>query len=148
MTGMLRSIEISKLKSPLIKRKSRGHGKVIPPWPNWYQPPIMPRARLISISATEIIQAACIYSRITVHELKSEMRISEYVRPRHAVAYVLQRYRPDMSTTRIAKHLGRKDHTTVLNAVKSAERLRRQCPEFAALVSHLEGVANGIGKPA
>lgn len=133
---------LSKAVSPIIMRKAGWrNGKM--PWPAWYQPPIMPKAAMKLTRATDLVAAACAYSRITIHEFKSERRVVEYTRPRHAVAYVLKRYRPDLSNLQVARHLGRKDHSTIIHSVKAAEKLRRKCPDFAALVLHLEGVANG-----
>jgi hypothetical protein len=133
---------LSKAVSPFIPRKSGWRsGKM--PWPAWYQPPIMPKGVIKRTNATDLIAAACLHAGISVHEFKSERRIAEYARPRHAVAYVLKRYRPDLSNVQVARHLGRKDHSTIIHAVKAAEKLRRECPDFASLVLHLEGIANG-----
>lgn len=133
---------LSKAQSPIIMRKAGWrNGKM--PWPAWYQPPIMPKGGVKRTNASDLIAAACAYSQITVHEFKSARRIAEYTRPRHAVAYVLKRYRPDLSNLQVARHLGRTDHSTIIHAVKAAEKLRRNCHDFAALVLHLEGVANG-----
>lgn len=96
------------------------------------------------ITAAELIDAACAYSNITIQEFKSERRIAEYVRPRWAVTYVLKHCRPDLSYTQIARHLGRKGgHSNVSHAVTEATRLRATCASFAAMILHLEGIANG-----
>ena len=135
--------QLSKAESPLISRKAGWRaGKA--PWPKWYQPPIMPKGAMKRTSSNILVNAACQFRNISVQEFKSERRVREYVEPRFAVAYVLRRYRPDLSYPQIAKVLGKKDHTTIIHAVAQGQKLRRQNPEFAALVLHLEGIANGV----
>jgi chromosomal replication initiation ATPase DnaA len=129
--------------SPMISRKS-GWRPFKSPWPAWYQPPIMPKAYFKRTSATSLIAAACQFAHISIEEFRSPNRTRDYARARFAVAYVLKRYRPDLSYPQIARMLGRKDHTTILHAVAEAKKLRRSNDDFAALCLHLEGVANGV----
>ena len=129
--------------SPFIPRKP-GYRSFKSPWPAWYQPPIMPKAYIKRTSASKLVFAACEFMEISVEDFQSPSRLRPHARARFAVAYVLKRYRPDLSYPQIARVLRRKDHTTVLHAVAEAKRLRRSDDEFAALCLHLEGVANGV----
>jgi chromosomal replication initiation ATPase DnaA len=133
---------LSKATSPFIVR-SHGHRKFKAPWPSWYQPPIMPRGRARIANATDLIKAACLFTGVTPTEYRSEERFKAVSRARHAVVYVLHRYRPDMSYVQIAKATHRKCHSTIINSYNQAKKLRQVDADFAALVTKLESTVNG-----
>ncbi len=137
----LESRQLSKAVSPYINARTRPRFKA--PWPRWYQPPIMPKGARKETRPTEIIAAACHRVGISVREFKSACRVQQYANARHAVVYILKRYRPDLSNHQIGRHIGRKDHTAIIHCELAAIKLRQTDPEFASLVAHLEGVANG-----
>ena len=73
------------------------------------------------LTAEDIIGAVCEHFQMTPEELKSSKRNTEYVYPRKIAMY-LCRSMTDMPLQSIASNLGRKDHTTVMNACQSIER--------------------------
>ena len=105
------------------------------PWPKWYRPPVKP------LRIDSMVMAACEAYCITKAEFKGSGRVSEFVRPRQAVCYVLRTRRTDMSFPQIARVVGKKDHSTVIHAVQQARKLRLTDMRFAALCDHLELLA-------
>lgn len=142
MSGLESRQELSKAVSPVINKCTRPRFHA--PWPRWYQPPIIPKGRTRATNAADLIRTACAATGVTPTEFRSVARSKSFMRPRHAVVYVLHRYRPDMSLPQIARAIGRKCHSTIINSIGHATKLRRTDPAFADLVLKLEASVNGV----
>lgn len=77
-----------------------------------FPPPIIPR-----ITIQLIVSKVAAYYQIPVADLKSPKRTASVVRPRQIACY-LARTLTLKSTTEIGRRLGRRDHTTVLHAIR------------------------------
>lgn len=142
MSSLQARQELSKAVSPTIMRKG-GMRRQKLPWPKWYEPPIMPMGYYKTVNAADLIRHACAFTGVSTTEFRSKDRRKSFSRARHAVIYVLHRYRPDMSYPQIARAVGRSCHSTIINSCQKARSLKQKDPAFAALVAHLEGQANG-----
>lgn len=70
----------------------------------------------------------------TVAEIIGPRRSYPLTRLRQACMYEIKRRRPDLSLPQIARHMGDRDHTTVLHGIrKHAERLGHPLPGRSAL---------------
>lgn len=69
-------------------------------------------------------------------ELVGDCRRLSYVIPRHIVMYILIRCL-GFTTTLTGHRLGKRDHSTVVNGVKSLERRIRSDPAIRARVEYL-----------
>jgi DNA-binding Lrp family transcriptional regulator len=103
------------------------------------------QARGVAVSSEELIQRACRASglprRAIIGGHRSRQR--ERVQARHAIAHVLHEQRPNLSMNQIARVIGANCHTTVLSALRRAERLLASGDkDFTALV---EFVRSGDG---
>jgi chromosomal replication initiator protein len=74
-------------------------------------------------------KTATFFSR-KVSDLESESRARDIVRPRQIAMYLSRRL-TNRSLPDIARRFGKKDHTTVIHAVKTVEALSNSDPEFA-----------------
>lgn len=81
----------------------------------------------------EIIAHAARAFNVTRADIIGHSRLLCHVRPRQAVAYALKK-RGKMSLTDIGHHLGRKDHSTIVHAVRRVEALMEHDPAFRATV--------------
>lgn len=120
--------------------------RATPPWPRWYQPPSVTKIKARETSAAELIRAVCELTTVTPFEFHSELRFKAVSRARHAVAYVLQRHRSDMSLSQIARATSRGCHSTIRNSITKATALRQTDPQFAELVTKLEATLGGLNR--
>ena len=70
------------------------------------------------ITPTLIINVVAEHFNVRPEDITSKRRNSEFVQPRHVVMYLCRTLLPDISLINIAKILGKKDHTTVINGVE------------------------------
>lgn len=92
------------------------------------------------VTAKAYIERAAQLFEVPVSEMLSGSRQAQYVKPRNAVAYVLRSKRPDMSLPQIARHLGRKDHSTIIHALFRAEQMLARDQDFDTNVKILEAM--------
>jgi hypothetical protein len=81
-------------------------------------------------SIAEILEAVANYFRVSVMDLKSARRTHDVVLPRHIAMYLSKELTP-FSLPVIGRHIGGKDHTTVLNGVRKVTRLVQTDREVA-----------------
>lgn len=106
-------------------------------WPKWYRPNpyITPKA---SVYISRIRDVAMQEFEVSMSELKSRCRHTRIVICRHAIAYIIKKKLPETSLSRIAKCVGSREHTTVLNGLKRAkERINDPKDDFADRVSRV-----------
>ena len=84
---------------------------VLPP-----EPVVKLEPRLLS-PTQKIIEEVSILTGISVKEIKGEKRSWKYIRARHRAAYELKR-QLGLSLPMIGRVLGKRDHTTILSAIK------------------------------
>jgi hypothetical protein len=97
-------------------------------------PPLASVSQHIAPARRVLERAAQVFS-VTVEEIKSADRAQKFLRPRAAVAHVLHGH--GWTSPRIARFLGKEDHTTALNWLKRAEQLLTN-EEFDCAVEELE----------
>lgn len=83
---------------------------------------------------TRIIRQSAIECGVTVKLLKCRARPKRYVEARRLAAYLCREY-TRLSSTVIAKAMGRKDHTTVLHNAKVGQNMLLNNAAFAGRVS-------------
>jgi hypothetical protein len=88
------------------------------PVPPEFETPI---ARIKRITAAEF--------RIPVDEMVSARRSREVARPRQVAMYICKRLTP-RSLPDIGRHFGNRDHTTVIHAVRTVERIMGEDEAF------------------
>lgn len=67
-------------------------------------------------------------------EVIGPRRDRKFVRGRWIIATLLREFQPSISLPEIGHTLGGRDHTTVIHALRSAERMAKYNPEFASLL--------------
>lgn len=73
---------------------------------------------------------------IPLAEMRSKRRFRKMARPRQIAMYFARELTP-MSLPSIGNRFGKRDHTTVIHAINTVERLVATDPEFAADVAAL-----------
>lgn len=77
---------------------------------------------------------------ISKRDIVSERRTAEVVRPRMIACWLMRNF-TTMSLPTIGKKLGRRDHTTVLNAIRKIDALRERDADLRALTDELATIA-------
>jgi chromosomal replication initiator protein len=88
------------------------------------------------VTIEEIKLAVARFFRLKVCDLESQSRTRDIVRPRQIGMWLAKRM-TNRALPEIARRFGKKDHTTVIHAVKTVDALRNSDPEFAAKVDEL-----------
>lgn len=84
----------------------------------------------------KVLPAVSKLTCISVRDLIDRAKFSHIVRARFAAIYAIKRhYGDEMSAAAIGRFLGGRDHSTILHALKEAEKLVRQDEDFADLVA-------------
>jgi hypothetical protein len=84
----------------------------------------------------QIIDLVCAAFKVSKGDLLSDRRTQDIVVPRQVVMY-LARTCTKQSLPFIGKHLGGRDHTTILSGLKKIDRLRARDPSFESLLDEL-----------
>lgn len=93
------------------------------------------RAILLPAYVRNILNEAANHAGVTIRALVSSTRTARICRARHAAMLALRRR--GLSYPKIARILGRRDHTTVIHGVRRAIHLRSAEPDFAELCERL-----------
>jgi len=80
------------------------------------------------ITSEKIIEVVAEHFHLTTAEIRSQKRETKYVYPRKIAMYLCRDMTEDSLAT-IASLLGKKDHTTVLSAIKKIEKEIQSSPE-------------------
>jgi len=89
-------------------------------------------------SVGDIQREVAAFFRIPAAEMVSQRRARDVARPRQVAMYLAKRLTPK-SLPNIGKLFGNRDHTTVIHAVLTVERLIGEDAKFARKVRTLEG---------
>ena len=95
------------------------------------------RTEAAEVSHARITRATASYFQITQRSLKSASRNRQVVTAR-GVAIYLMRQLTSESLEAIGKHVGNRDHTTVLHNVRKMERLAQTEPEIQDAISTIQ----------
>ncbi|MBM7824441.1 chromosomal replication initiator protein [Arcanobacterium pluranimalium] len=90
----------------------------------------------VQITAGLVMAQTAAYFDISLDELKSQTRTRSLTTPRHIAMY-LCREMTDLSLPKIAESFDRRDHTTVLNALRKIEKLMAEKQHIFNQVSEL-----------
>lgn len=89
------------------------------------------------ITINDIIQKVGKKFEVTPEDLKSSSRNGKLVKPRFAAMYLSRKLLTDKTTTEIGDEFGKRDHSTVLNAVNRAEELINSDNDFKEYIDDL-----------
>nr|WP_280110020.1 helix-turn-helix domain-containing protein [Beijerinckia indica] len=70
---------------------------------------------------------------VTIDDLKSSSRKARIVEPRQITCYLARMLTP-LSLPQIGQAMGRRDHTTILHAVRTIEQRTQDDPQLAAMI--------------
>jgi chromosomal replication initiator protein len=90
------------------------------------------------LSARQIIERTARHFQITVDDILGPKRDKDIVVPRQVAMYML-RSELHLSYPKIAKELGRKDHTTALHSIDKIERESRFDADIRTAISNIKG---------
>jgi chromosomal replication initiation ATPase DnaA len=99
--------------------------------------PRIPTGGIGKVSMKDILDAVCRRFLVRHIDLIAARRTRALVIPRHVVFY-LARSLTGKSLPEIGRHVGRRDHTTVLHGVKRIVLMIRTDPDLANDIAHLE----------
>jgi chromosomal replication initiator protein len=95
-------------------------------------------ARPKHISARQIIERTARHFQIPIEDILGPKRDKDIVVPRQVAMYML-RSELHLSFPKIAKELGRKDHTTAIHSIEKIERESRIDADIRAAISSIKG---------
>jgi chromosomal replication initiator protein len=99
---------------------------------------ITPKSAEVS-TARRIVSGLADIMGVMPFEITGQARERRLARARWAAMVALRRR--GLSTTQIGRHLGDRDHTTVMHGLKEAAKLQHNDPTFAAMVTMAERLA-------
>lgn len=88
-------------------------------------------------SMNEIMRAVAAEYRVSVMDIVSARRNRKLIFPRH-ISMLLARRLTHLSMPQIGRHLGNRDHTTILHGVRSIEQKLASDPALAGVVARIE----------
>jgi len=100
------------------------------------------RAHEKKLTIDEIQRKVADYYGLKVSDLLSERRAREVARPRQIAMYLAKKMTP-RSLPEIGRRFGKRDHTTVMHAVKRVEQLRADDREIDSDVATLTRLLDG-----
>lgn len=100
------------------------------------------RAHEKKLTIDEIQRKVADYYGLKVADLLSERRAREVARPRQIAMYLAKKMTP-RSLPEIGRRFGKRDHTTVMHAVKRVEQLRAEDREIDSDVATLTRLLDG-----
>lgn len=100
------------------------------------------RAHEKKLTIDEIQRKVAEYYGLKVSDLLSERRARDVARPRQIAMYLAKKLTP-RSLPEIGRRFGKRDHTTVMHAVKKVEQLRRDDREIDSDVATLARLLDG-----
>lgn len=99
----------------------------------------------IQVTAGMIVAQVSNYFNVPLADLKSPTRTRTLTQPRHVAMY-LCRELTDLSLPKIAEEFNRRDHTTVMNAVRKVEALMAEKQTIFTQVSELTTIIKNAAK--
>lgn len=90
------------------------------------------------ISARQIIERTARYFQIPIEDILGPKRDKDIVVPRQVAMYML-RSELHLSFPKIARELGRKDHTTAIHSIEKIEKEAKLDADIREAISHIKG---------
>lgn len=90
------------------------------------------------LSIEAIQEAVARYFRLKVNDLRGSQRRQSIVRPRHVAMYLCRKHVSKASFPAIGDQFGKKDHATVMNAVKKIDRALESDRSLQSQIQDLE----------
>ena len=90
----------------------------------------------------EILRAVSAHFEVAIPLIIGPSRAKEHVRPRLVAAWLMRRY--GLSFCHVGRHLGNRDHTTIMSAVKTVEAR----PELLDIAMSIREQTRAIGGAA
>jgi chromosomal replication initiator protein len=88
------------------------------------------------ISPNEVVREVCSYYNIRASKIRGTTKESNVALPRQLIMYILRKHL-DLKLDQVAFFLNRKDHTTVMHAIKKISRLIAKDPMFKQDVNNI-----------
>lgn len=95
----------------------------------------------VNITPDEIIDVVSGYYKVSKQALLGRKRTRSIVIPRQMCIYLIRNYTA-LSLQEIADKIGRKDHSTIIHAIKRIEELKKANPDIAGDMSRINGLLN------
>lgn len=76
-----------------------------------------------NINVLDVISVASLYFKIPISKITGPKRDREIIDARHMSMYFIKNY-STLSLVEIGKYFGNRDHTSVIHAVKTVEKIR------------------------
>jgi chromosomal replication initiator protein len=95
------------------------------------------RARPKHVTARQVIERTAKHFQITIDDILGPKRDKDIVVPRQVAMYML-RSELHLSFPKIARELGRKDHTTAIHSVEKIEREASLDPAIKSAIGHIK----------
>ena len=90
---------------------------------------------------TEIQKIVSKHYKLNISDLTSSKKSRNVAQPRQIAIYLCKQ-NTDKSLSEIGKGFGKKDHTTIMHAIKKIEKLLQSDTEIASNVNKLQGIIN------
>ena len=90
------------------------------------------------LSIEAIQEAVARYFRLKVNDLRGSQRRQSIVRPRHVAMYLCRKHVSKASFPAIGDQFGKKDHATVMNAVKKIDHALESDRSLQSQIQDLE----------
>ena len=107
---------------------------------------VVPRSRP-ELSIESVQEAVARYFRLKVADLQGSQRRQSIVRPRHVAMYLCRKHVSKASFPAIGDQFGKKDHATVMNAVKKIDRALDSDRSLQSQINDLEQQLDVTFKP-
>ena len=119
----------------------RGKSKTPEPPPPPQKPVLLPLPNVSHLKFSDaLILKVCWRLNLNPHKLKSDCRTRHYVHGRALIAKLLRERNAHLySYPRIAKIIGRKDHSTIINLARNWDAYVKLNPELALAYDELSG---------
>lgn len=88
------------------------------------------------VSPNDVVHAVCSYYNVKALKIRGETKESAIALPRQLIMYILRKYL-GLKLNQVAFFLNRKDHTTVMHAIKKISRLLAKDPLFKQEIENI-----------
>ncbi len=95
----------------------------------------------VTISADEIIDVVSGYYKVPKQQILGKRRNKSIVVPRQMCIFLIRNY-TDLSLQEIADKINRKDHSTIIHAIKRIEELKKNNQDIAGDMSRINSLLN------
>lgn len=116
-----------------------------------YSPPAapqpMPHPSPTALSPREIIMLCCAEEGLSYADIVGESRLRTLARARQRFMWLMRKAKPNISFPEVARRFNKKDHTTVLHAIRVTEERYATCSEERAKLDALVAALREVEAP-